>query len=212
MHGISHLYRQHAVEKQISVGSAGVGASSTDSWSQQNSVKSSYEPSSLQGHTLYSMESSSNSSSSNSNNSNNSTLGGVTGSAFGQWQTERHSQPQAVPDAHKSLANHHYNNSPFQKTSGGEQSGQRSSYDSCYTSGSGISGSLKRTPSSKRSFFERSHSPAIYGVSSDKPVVFDPVWTAAFEIALYLDQLLNVCHRITQNLSSPSLGVSRFTD
>ncbi|XP_017961654.1 uncharacterized protein LOC108654654 isoform X3 [Drosophila navojoa] len=170
MHGLSHLYRQHAVEKQISEGSVGVGArgSSVDSWSHRNSSRNSYEPSSsLQERTLYCTESSSNSSSSNSNNSNNSALGGVTGSAYSQWQTERHSQPQAVPDAHKSLANHHhqqcnYNNSPLHQANGGGQSGHRSSYDSCY-GGSGISGSLKRTPSSKRCMFERSHSPAIYG-------------------------------------------------
>lgn len=186
MHGISHLYRQHAVEKQISVGSVnganGASSSSADSWSNQNSSRNSYEPStSLQERTLYCTQSSSNSSSSNSNNSNNSALGGVTGSAYSQWQTERHSQPQAVPDAHKSLANHHhqhsnYNNSPLHQANGGGQSGQRSSYDSCYTSGSGISGSLKRTPSSKRSFFERSHSPAIYGVSNDQSIYQHCYW------------------------------------
>lgn len=182
MHGITHFYRQHAVEKQLSG-----GGGSTDSWSQHNNGRGSaysygnnHEPSSLQSHHLYSTDSSS-SSSSNSNNSNNSALGGVTGSAYAQWQTERHSQPQAVPDAHKSLANHHqYNNSPtHHQSNGGAQNtssscGQRNSYDSCYTSGSGISGSLKRTPSSKRSFFERSHSPAIYGVSKD-PLSHDPL-------------------------------------
>ncbi|XP_060645758.1 uncharacterized protein LOC132784269 isoform X4 [Drosophila nasuta] len=168
MHGISHLYRQHAVEKQLSG-----GGSSADSWSQHNNSRNVYgygsnnEPSSsLQSHHLYSVDSSS-SSSSNSNNSNNSTMGGVTGSAYAQWQTERHSQPQAVPDALKSLANHHYNNSPTHHQATGGQSGTscgpRNSYDSCYTNGSGISSSLKRTPSSKRSFLERSHSPAIYG-------------------------------------------------
>lgn len=183
MHGITHFYRQHAVEKQLSG-----GGSSTDSWSQPNNGRGAYsygnhEPSSPHTtHHLYSADSSS-SSSSNSNNSNNSALGGVTGSAYAQWQTERHSQPQAVPDAHKSLANHHqYNNSPtHHQSNGGAPStsscGQRNSYDSCYTSGSGISGSLKRTPSSKRSFFERSHSPAIYGVSIDPLTI--PGYTAA---------------------------------
>ncbi|XP_034485210.1 uncharacterized protein LOC117790064 isoform X3 [Drosophila innubila] len=167
MHGISHLYRQHAVEKQLSSG-GGSGSGSTDSWSQHNSGRSVYsgygsnEPSSLHSHHLYSVDSSSSSSS----NSNNSAMGGVTGSSYAQWQTDRHSQPQAVPDALKSLANHHYNNSPTHQANGGQSAascGARNSYDSCYTTGSGISGSLKRTPSSKRSFFERSHSPAIYG-------------------------------------------------
>ncbi|XP_032593039.1 uncharacterized protein LOC6564447 isoform X3 [Drosophila grimshawi] len=160
MHGITHLYRQHAVDKQLS------GGSSTDSWQQPANGRNSYEMnSSLQ----YRMDSS-NSSSSNSNNSNNSThstLGGVTGSAYSNWQTERqgHSQPQAVPNAPKSLANHPqlpYGNSPTHQANGG--GGQRSSYDSCYTSGStGISGSLRRTPSSRRSFFEQCHSPSIFG-------------------------------------------------
>lgn len=164
MHGITHLYRQHAVEKQLSG-----GGGSTDSWSQHSNARSAYgygsnEPSSLHSHHLYSVDSSSSSSS----NSNNSAMGGVTGSSYAQWQSERHSQPQAVPDALKSLANHHYNNSPTHHANEGQSAascGQRNSYDSCYTNGSGISGSLKRTPSSKRSFLERSHSPAIYGVS-----------------------------------------------
>lgn len=191
MHGITHFYRQHAVEKQLSG-----GGGSTDSWTPHNNGRSAYsygnnEASSMQTHHLYSADSSS-SSSSNSNNSNNSALGGVTGSAYAQWQTERHSQPQAVPDALKSLANHHhqYGNSPTHQTNGGGQNtsscGPRNSYDSCYTSGSGISGSLKRTPSSKRSFFERSHSPAIYGVSNGNQTIpcslLIPLYTAAHDL------------------------------
>lgn len=156
MHGITHLYRQHAVEKQMSGG---------ESWSRHiyPGYGSSAEASS-QGSRLYSVDSSS-SSSSNSNNSGggggggggaSDNLGGVTGSAYAQWQSERHSQPQAVPDANKSLANHHYRNSPTHHS----HSHQPQSHLQHPTSGS-----LKRTPSSKRSFLERSHSPAIYGVS-----------------------------------------------
>ncbi|KRG00189.1 uncharacterized protein Dwil_GK14491, isoform C [Drosophila willistoni] len=153
MHGITHLYRQHAVEKQLSAGG--------ESWSQHTSNRHHHLYSGFsgggtsetsQGSQLYSVDSSS-SSSSNSNNSNNSgggggDMGGVTGSAYAQWQSDRHlhSQPQAVPDANKSLANH-YRQSPT------HHQHQHQS----------VSSSLKRTPSSKRSFFERSHSPAIYG-------------------------------------------------
>ncbi|XP_016979251.2 uncharacterized protein LOC108044687 isoform X3 [Drosophila rhopaloa] len=147
MHGITHLYRQHAVEKQLSGG---------ESWSRQiyPGYGSSADASS-QGSRLYSVDSSS-SSSSNSNNSGGGgggtaggeNLGGVTGSAYAQWQSERHSLPQAVPDASRSLANHHYRNSPTHHAHHQQQP---------------TSGSLKRTPSSKRSFLERSHSPAIYG-------------------------------------------------
>nr|AAN85715.1 loechrig isoform II [Drosophila melanogaster]AAN85718.1 loechrig isoform V [Drosophila melanogaster]AAN85719.1 loechrig isoform VI [Drosophila melanogaster]AAN85720.1 loechrig isoform VII [Drosophila melanogaster] len=146
MHGITHLYRQHAVEKQLSGG---------ESWSRQiyPSYGSSADASS-QGSRLYSVDSSS-SSSSNSNNSGGGgsgtagveNLGGVTGSAYAQWQSDRHSLPQAVPDAPRSLANHHYRNSPTHQAHYQQPT----------------SGSLKRTPSSKRSFLERSHSPAIYG-------------------------------------------------
>ncbi|XP_043657027.1 uncharacterized protein LOC122622553 isoform X3 [Drosophila teissieri] len=146
MHGITHLYRQHAVEKQLSGG---------ESWSRQiyPSYGSSADASS-QGSRLYSVDSSS-SSSSNSNNSGGGgsgpaggeSLGGVTGSAYAQWQSDRHSLPQAVPDAPRSLANHHYRNSPTHQAHYQQPT----------------SGSLKRTPSSKRSFLERSHSPAIYG-------------------------------------------------
>ncbi|XP_039496102.1 uncharacterized protein LOC120454662 isoform X3 [Drosophila santomea] len=146
MHGITHLYRQHAVEKQLS------GA---ESWSRQiyPSYGSSADASS-QGSRLYSVDSSS-SSSSNSNNSGGGgsgtaggeSLGGVTGSAYAQWQSDRHSLPQAVPDAPRSLANHHYRNSPTHQAHYQQPT----------------SSSLKRTPSSKRCFLERSHSPAIYG-------------------------------------------------
>ncbi|XP_032577360.1 uncharacterized protein LOC6620040 isoform X3 [Drosophila sechellia] len=146
MHGITHLYRQHAVEKQLSGG---------ESWSRQiyPSYGSSADASS-QGSRLYSVDSSS-SSSSNSNNSGGGgsgtaggeNLGGVTGSAYAQWQSDRHSLPQAVPDAPRSLANHHYRNSPTHQAHYQQPT----------------SGSLKRTPSSKRSFLDRSHSPAIYG-------------------------------------------------
>ncbi|XP_020813083.1 uncharacterized protein LOC110187917 isoform X3 [Drosophila serrata] len=150
MHGITHLYRQHAVEKQLSGG---------ESWSRHiyPGYGSSADASS-QGSRLYSVDSSS-SSSSNSNNSGGGGaggtaagegMGGVTGSAYAQWQSERHSQPQAVPDAHRSLANHnhsHYRNSPTHHAHQQHPT----------------SGSLKRTPSSKRSFLERSQSPAIYG-------------------------------------------------
>ncbi|EDW96232.1 uncharacterized protein LOC6535904 isoform X4 [Drosophila yakuba] len=146
MHGITHLYRQHAVEKQLSGG---------ESWSRQiyPSYGSSADASS-QGSRLYSVDSSS-SSSSNSNNSGGGgsgtaggeSLGGVTGSAYAQWQSDRHSLPQAVPDAPRSLANHHYRNSPTHQAHYQQPT----------------SSSLKRTPSSKRSFLERSHSPAIYG-------------------------------------------------
>ncbi|XP_036672631.3 uncharacterized protein SNF4Agamma isoform X3 [Drosophila suzukii] len=152
MHGITHLYRQHAVEKQLSGG---------ESWSRQiyPSYGSSADASS-QGSRLYSVDSSS-SSSSNSNNSGGGgggggasgggeNLGGVTGSAYAQWQSDRHSLPQAVPDAPRSLANHHYRNSPTHHAHSQQQPQP-------------TSGSLKRTPSSKRSFLERSHSPAIYG-------------------------------------------------
>ncbi|EDV48282.2 uncharacterized protein LOC6553541 isoform X3 [Drosophila erecta] len=145
MHGITHLYRQHAVEKQLSGG---------ESWSRQiyPGYGSSADASS-QGSRLYSVDSSS-SSSSNSNNSGGGgsgtaggeNLGGVTGSAYAQWQSDRHSLPQAVPDAPRSLANHHYRNSPTHQAHYQQPT----------------SGSLKRTPSSKRSFMERSHSPAIY--------------------------------------------------
>ncbi|XP_016953867.1 uncharacterized protein LOC108027153 isoform X3 [Drosophila biarmipes] len=155
MHGITHLYRQHAVEKQLSGG---------ESWSRQiyPSYGSSADASS-QGSRLYSVDSSS-SSSSNSNNSGGGgsggggasaggeNLGGVTGSAYAQWQSDRHSLPQAVPDAPRSLANHHYRNSPTHHAHYQQQQPQHPT-----------SGSLKRTPSSKRSFLERSHSPAIYG-------------------------------------------------
>jgi len=158
MHGITHLYRQHAVEKQLSGG---------ESWSRQiyPSYGSSADASS-QGSRLYSVDSSS-SSSSNSNNSGGGgggggasgggeNLGGVTGSAYAQWQSDRHSLPQAVPDAPRSLANHHYRNSPTHHAHSQQQPQP-------------TSGSLKRTPSSKRSFLERSHSPAIYGVSRTPP-------------------------------------------
>ncbi|KAI8044871.1 hypothetical protein M5D96_001046 [Drosophila gunungcola] len=147
MHGITHLYRQHAVEKQLSGG---------ESWSRQiYPGYSSSADASSQGSRLYSVDSSS-SSSSNSNNSGGGAggaaagenLGGVTGSAYAQWQSDRHSLPQAVPDAPRSLANHHYRNSPTHHAHHQQQP---------------TSGSLKRTPSSKRSFLERSHSPAIYG-------------------------------------------------
>ncbi|XP_017056914.1 uncharacterized protein LOC108098502 isoform X3 [Drosophila ficusphila] len=151
MHGITHLYRQHAVEKQLS---------GNESWSRQiyPSYGSSADASS-QGSRLYSVDSSS-SSSSNSNNSGGGgggggtaggdNLGGVTGSAYAQWQSDRHSLPQAVPDAPRSLANHHYRNSPTHHAHYSQQQQP-------------TGGSLKRTPSSKRSFLERSHSPAIYG-------------------------------------------------
>ncbi|XP_017141568.1 uncharacterized protein LOC108155333 isoform X3 [Drosophila miranda] len=144
MHGITHLYRQHAVEKQLSVGSEG--------WSHG------YGNGNGNGNRLYSVDSSSSSSS-------NSNSGGVTGSAYAQWQSDRHShsQPQAVPDAHKSLENHGGGGSSCTNGGGAGGGGQRNSYDSWYASGSGASGSLKRTPSSKRSFLERSQSPAVYG-------------------------------------------------
>ncbi|XP_017846478.1 uncharacterized protein LOC108602781 isoform X3 [Drosophila busckii] len=175
MHGITHLYRQHAVEKKLS----GSGASN-DSWPQSAahgaSSRNDYEyasteSSSFQSQHLHSADSSS-SSSSNSNNSNNSGMGGVTGSAYARWQTDRHSQPQAVPDARKSLANHHhYQNSPTHAAHGvqaGSSCGQRSSYDGSYSWGISGGGSLKRTPS-KRSFLDRSHSPAIYGSTRRAP-------------------------------------------
>ncbi|XP_034664395.1 uncharacterized protein LOC117898834 isoform X3 [Drosophila subobscura] len=139
MHGITHLYRQHAVEKQLSVGS--------ENWA----------PGYGNGR-LYSVDSSSSSSS-------NSNSGVVAGSTYAQWQSDRHthSQPQAVPDAHKSQENHGGGGSSCTGGGGAGGGGQRNSYDSWYASGSGHSGSLKRTPSSKRSFLERSHSPAVYG-------------------------------------------------
>lgn len=158
MHGITHLYRQHAVEKQLSGG---------ESWSRHiyPGYGSSADASS-QGSRLYSVDSSS-SSSSNSNNSGGGGtgaaaagegMGGVTGSAYAQWQSERHSQPQAVPDANKSLANHNHNNYRNSPTHHAHHQLQHQQQHA-------TSGSLKRTPSSKRSFLERSQSPAIYGVS-----------------------------------------------
>ncbi|XP_026840166.1 uncharacterized protein LOC6594537 isoform X3 [Drosophila persimilis] len=162
MHGITHLYRQHAVEKQLSVGSEG--------WSHG------YGNGNGNGNRLYSVDSSSSSSS-------NSNSGGVTGSAYAQWQSDRHShsQPQAVPDAHKSLENHGGGGSSCTGGGGAGGGGQRNSYDSWYTSGSGASGSLKRTPSSKRSFLERSQSPAVYGSMrrSGGPDFGSPPTTAA---------------------------------
>lgn len=60
------------------------------------------------------------------------------------------SSPQPVPEGNKSL-NNHYRNSPSNATNM-----TRSSYDSS-------SNSFKQT-SSKRNYFDRSHSPAVYAV------------------------------------------------
>ncbi|XP_065354287.1 uncharacterized protein SNF4Agamma isoform X6 [Calliphora vicina] len=169
MHGITHLYRQHAIEKQLSSdcwqNGGSVGAGAADTSNHHNNTSSSYarsyvrdsaslnsssEYGSLRGTSrLSSIDSSSSSSSSTNSKSPNWSQDKVIESLVNA------SSPQPVPDTQKSITNH-YRNSPT-------HNGARSSYDS-------YGSSFKRTPSSKRSVFERSHSPAVYS-SLRKPNV-----------------------------------------
>ncbi|XP_037825904.1 RHO1 GDP-GTP exchange protein 2-like isoform X1 [Lucilia sericata] len=169
MHGITHLYRQHAIEKQLSAdcwqnGGGGIGADSSSHHHQNTtsygrsyvrdnvSMNSTSEYGSLKGTSrLSSIDSSSSSSSSSNSKSPNWSQDKVIESLVNA------SSPQPVPDTQKSITNH-YRNSPT-------HNGARSSYDS-------YGSSFKRTPSSKRSIFERSHSPAVYG-SLRKPNLQD---------------------------------------
>ncbi|KAI8129660.1 5'-AMP-activated protein kinase subunit gamma-2 [Lucilia cuprina] len=164
MHGITHLYRQHAIEKQLSADCWQNGASADSSshhhttsygrsYVRDNvSMNSTSEYGSLKGTSrLSSIDSSSSSSSSSNSKSPNWSQDKVIESLVNA------SSPQPVPDTQKSITNH-YRNSPT-------HNGARSSYDS-------YGSSFKRTPSSKRSIFERSHSPAVYG-SLRKPNLQD---------------------------------------
>ncbi|KAL9891100.1 SNF4/AMP-activated protein kinase gamma subunit isoform 3-T7 [Glossina fuscipes fuscipes] len=115
MHGITHLYRQQAIEKQLNA----------DCWQNGVSHLAAY------GRNHYC---------------------DIDSPAWSQQQQPKNidnshkaSSPQPVPDSQKSVTNH-YRNSPTYA---------RNSCDSS-------SGSFKRDISSKRSIFDRSHSPAIY--------------------------------------------------
>ncbi|XP_037946739.1 uncharacterized protein LOC119678764 isoform X3 [Teleopsis dalmanni] len=157
MHGITHLYRQHAVEKQLSSdswqNSSAAGGQNTlygrnmyhqrDSTSMSMHSSDSTNSAAATTNRMHSVDSGSSSSSSSNSKSPN-------------WSQDKvldklvqASSPQPVPDSYKSISNH-YRNSP---TNTGFV---RNSYDS-------HGSSFKRTPSSKRNFFDRSHSPALYG-------------------------------------------------
>ncbi|XP_075146528.1 SNF4/AMP-activated protein kinase gamma subunit isoform X4 [Haematobia irritans] len=160
MHGITHLYRQHAIEKQLSA----------DCWQNGGTVPHQHHTSygrsysrdsdSLNGSSLGSSTTNNTSANDYGNNgslksggsnrlnstNSNSSSSSSTNSKSPNWSQDKVSEnnwvnsssPQPVPDSQRSITNHY-----------------RSSYDSC-------SSSFKRTPSSKRSIFDRAHSPAVY--------------------------------------------------
>ncbi|CAD6991596.1 unnamed protein product [Ceratitis capitata] len=156
MHGITHLYRQHAVEKQLSADSA---CSTTHHHHHNN-----HSPfGSRNSYPRDSISYESNDSSGSNNDTTNrlhsvdsgSSSGSSTNSKSPNWSQDRvieklvqSSSPQPVPEGSKSL-NNHYRNSPSNANNM-----TRSSYDS-------HSNSFKRT-NSKRNYFDRSHSPAVY--------------------------------------------------
>nr|XP_014103410.1 uncharacterized protein LOC106627716 isoform X3 [Bactrocera oleae]XP_036233685.1 uncharacterized protein LOC106627716 isoform X3 [Bactrocera oleae] len=148
MHGITHLYRQHAVEKQLSVDSACSTHHNHHNNHSPFAARSSYPRDSISydsnddTNRLHSVDSGSSSGSSTNSKSPN-------------WSQEKvieklvlSSSPQPVPEGSKSL-NNHYRNSPSNASNM-----TRSSYDS-------YNNSFKRT-CSKRNYFDRSHSPAVY--------------------------------------------------
>ncbi|XP_050341541.1 uncharacterized protein LOC126767882 isoform X3 [Bactrocera neohumeralis] len=148
MHGITHLYRQHAVEKQLSADSACSTHHNHHNNHSPFAARNSYPRDSISydsnddTNRLHSVDSGSSSGSSTNSKSPN-------------WSQEKvidklvqSSSPQPVPEGSKSL-NNHYRNSPSNASNM-----TRSSYDS-------YSNSFKRT-CSKRNYFDRSHSPAVY--------------------------------------------------
>ncbi|XP_059218907.1 uncharacterized protein LOC106090612 isoform X4 [Stomoxys calcitrans] len=162
MHGITHLYRQHAIEKQLSADCWQNGGTSHHHQQHHTSYGRSYsrDSDSLHGSSLGSSTTTNNTSvndygngSLKSGNSHrlssinsSSSSSSSTNSKSPNWSQDKVSEnnwvnsssPQPVPDSQRSITNHF-----------------RSSYDSC-------SSSFKRTPSSKRSIFDRAHSPAVY--------------------------------------------------
>ncbi|XP_058979230.1 uncharacterized protein LOC101890250 isoform X4 [Musca domestica] len=177
MHGITHLYRQHAIEKQLSSDSWQNGVAGQHqhhhlhhqhtsygrSYSRDSDTSSVFNSSSGGGNTSnneYSLNNGANHSSSSSNSSTNSKSPNSSQDKVPDNWSSLHSSPQPVPDTQRSISNH-YRNSP---THNGCSS--RSSYDN-------YSSSFKRTPSSKRSIFDRAHSPAVYSSLRNKPSLAD---------------------------------------
>ncbi|XP_067614996.1 uncharacterized protein SNF4Agamma isoform X5 [Eurosta solidaginis] len=154
MHGITHLYRQHAVEKQLSAESACSTRhehhnnhspfGTRNSYPRDSSLFDSSDSCNTTNDTLHSVDSSSSSGSSTNSKSPN-------------WLQEKvidkvvqSSSPQPVPEGDKSLQNH-FRNSPSNASNI-----SRSSYES-YNSNS-----FRRASCPKRAIFDRSQSPAIY--------------------------------------------------
>ncbi|XP_073836103.1 SNF4/AMP-activated protein kinase gamma subunit isoform X4 [Musca autumnalis] len=179
MHGITHLYRQHAIEKQLSAdawqnGVAGGGHHhhhhlhhQHTSYGRSYSRDSDYNSGSgsggnTSGNTMEcSLKNGANHSSSSSNSSTNSKSPNSSQDKVPDtWSPNLHSSPQPVPDTQRSI-NNHYRDSPTHNGC------SRSSYDNY------ISSSIKRTPSSKRSIFDRAHSPAVYSSLRNKPSLAD---------------------------------------
>ncbi|XP_054738444.1 uncharacterized protein LOC129244688 isoform X1 [Anastrepha obliqua] len=154
MHGITHLYRQHAVEKQLSADSACSTHHNHHNNHSPFGARHSYPRDSI---SYDSNDSCSNNDIADRLHSvdSGSSSGSSTNSKSPNWSQEKvidklvqSSSPQPVPEGNKSL-NNHYRNSPSNASNM-----TRSSYDS-------YNNSFKRT-CSKRNYFDRSHSPAVY--------------------------------------------------